>query len=383
MFEFLAKFNLFTSKKMEIESIPIKINFSQDYRNFSIEITDKTISFNSLFLGPESWQVKNKNNLFESIKKIHTQKLGRKSDIVSKINIGENAKPFENVKKAFYIWREDIKSAFRDIMDFNKQIRRDYKKDNLKSYPKSVSKRIRKLIKIHEQYFIHWRDLDNLGINIILNNTPLLDHFIRKYATVNTQSYEIYSPLQSTDTLLATILVLNDKMARSYYKVLKTKNEIKKNLRKTLLHDFKSDKLDLEYKNMFNSEDWDIHFEDSYRVFFQNQEDLTELYGDSVCNFQTFEKSKKFLKKLATVIWLYYEINIDIPSIRPGMGGDVDIAWKNDEFQLLLSIPEEENELAGLYGDNYSDDTIELDFDIREPNLEIIKWLKKRYSKNG
>lgn len=90
------------------------------------------------------------------------------------------------------------------------------------------------------------------------------------------------------------------------------------------------------------------------------------------------KKVKLFLVKLFEDLLRLYNIKPEFPMIFSGIDGDVDLEWKNDNFQLLLSIPEGD-ELAGLYGNNYGDDEIKIDFDVKTPNLELYEWIKRQF----
>jgi len=97
-------------------------------------------------------------------------------------------------------------------------------------------------------------------------------------------------------------------------------------------------------------------------------------------NIETLEKVKSFLISLIKNLRIHHNLEIDLPMIFPNTNGDIrdiDIEWKNDNFQLLISIPENK-ELAGLYGNNYAEDEIEFDFDITKINVKLLLWLKKQ-----
>lgn len=94
---------------------------------------------------------------------------------------------------------------------------------------------------------------------------------------------------------------------------------------------------------------------------------------------EKFKKAKSFLISLIQDFWMLYNLELDLPMIFPGIDGDIDIEWKNKKFQLLISIPEKDDNLAGLYGSDYAEDEIELDFDSTKKNLRLLSWLKRNY----
>lgn len=100
-------------------------------------------------------------------------------------------------------------------------------------------------------------------------------------------------------------------------------------------------------------------------------------------NTETLERIKSFLISLIKDLRIHHNLELDIPMIFPSIEGDIrdiDIEWKNDKFQLLITIPES-LELAGMYGNNYAEDEIQFAFDITKPNVKLLLWLKKQISK--
>ncbi len=94
---------------------------------------------------------------------------------------------------------------------------------------------------------------------------------------------------------------------------------------------------------------------------------------------ETFRRATAFLKSLVEDFWLLFNYKLESPLILPGINGEIDIEWKNDKFQLLISIPEDESELAGLYGSDYEDDEIEHDFlNYGDVNIRLLAWLKRQ-----
>ncbi len=93
---------------------------------------------------------------------------------------------------------------------------------------------------------------------------------------------------------------------------------------------------------------------------------------------ESLERAKNFIISLKKDFLRLYNLELESPMIFPGIKGDVDLEWKNDKFQLLISIPEDKNELAGLYGNNYGENEIELDFYINKQNSKLLSWLKRQ-----
>ena len=96
---------------------------------------------------------------------------------------------------------------------------------------------------------------------------------------------------------------------------------------------------------------------------------------------ETVNRAKKFLISLVQDFQILYNLELDIPMIFPGIDGDIDIEWKNDKSQLLISVPENKESLAGLYGSDYVEDEIQIDFDITEKNTRLLSWLERQKKK--
>lgn len=69
-------------------------------------------------------------------------------------------------------------------------------------------------------------------------------------------------------------------------------------------------------------------------------------------------------------------IQLPLPILFPGMEGDIDIEWITKDFRLLISIPENKKELAGLYGRRKSGSEIKLSFKFNKIYKELIEWLR-------
>ena len=89
----------------------------------------------------------------------------------------------------------------------------------------------------------------------------------------------------------------------------------------------------------------------------------------------TINRAISFLKKLAYSLWKINQTIIEIPKIQPGPSGSIDICWKTPTFQLLINFPEEENEPASYYGDDYGSNTTEGQFDGSKMDQVFLFWL--------
>lgn len=84
-----------------------------------------------------------------------------------------------------------------------------------------------------------------------------------------------------------------------------------------------------------------------------------------------------FLSKLYDKFQLKYKTYLPRPYLFPGDEGSLNIEWKNDNFDLLITIPEEITELAGLYGINSMKNEVKYNFKIFKIKKELLSWLKE------
>ena len=81
----------------------------------------------------------------------------------------------------------------------------------------------------------------------------------------------------------------------------------------------------------------------------------------------TIERAKEFLKNFILDYHELYGELLPKPFIVPGIDGDIDLEWDNDDFYLLLSVPKKENDLIGAYGEiKRNGSKIRLDFDVHQ-----------------
>ncbi len=72
--------------------------------------------------------------------------------------------------------------------------------------------------------------------------------------------------------------------------------------------------------------------------------------GSPAYKEETWTCARDFLEDNMTRIWKEHKVVIDVPRIRPGPDGSIDIQWHNDKRHLLLNIPEDVTEPATYYG---------------------------------
>ena len=214
---------------------------------------------------------------------------------------------------------------------------------------------------------------------VVLKHTYIIDDFIRREAVVEGGSYALQTPHGSLDTLYPLFYKMHEKINKVYEKKIPTKSIINKQMVDGFLEVFKgktvyNEQLEKKKKEMLKKIKNQINIK---IIDIALLEDDWDGYGYKAYLMKTLKKAKYFLLSLREYFWALYQQELRLPLIYPGINGDIDIEWKNNKFQLLISIPESE-ELAGLYGNDYGDDEIKIDFDINTPNLGLLAWLKRQ-----
>jgi len=365
---------------------PIKITVSHDkeaYGHIMIEFTKKKSEFNRYFLGTSKEAKSNRNLLFEAIKNLHWEKLKYKTSLIRRINVGFDSYPFEKVRKAFYIWRMKEKDAFKDIMDYRNQIRREYNKRRRKFEKLSVEEKLRlkdmkrKLLNVYSIYYIPRKELDDLTLNLVLEYNKLIDDYIEEKAILERGSYQLYN----IELLEPVLLDINVKINRVYENKLPTRELINEKLKLGILEEFKRDKnyfRDLMERGRKLEKDLDVLFKKASGEIL-NLEENWDNAGAKPYKLKTLERTRAFLDLLLFSFLDLCDIRLDFPKIQPGLEGDIDLEWRLKKFRLLISIPEDIEEKAGAYGDNYGESKIKINFNPEKLNSELLLWLRKQY----
>ena len=380
--------NLLKDNTFETIKIPISIKIwrkIQKKGHIAIEFVDNKDQFNSYFIGNTKWAKRNKQNLINTIKGLNKDRLGlHNTELIAKINIGQNAFPFENVKDAFFIWRNTPESAYKDIMQFRQQLKTQYRTINLYDFPKNQQKEIIKIreemLKPYDLYYIPKKDLDMLTMNLVLHLTRLIDDYIRPKVIIERGSYSIKTPDGSSELLYPILYDINLKINKVYKKKIPTKYIINEEVKEGFYEEFTTPFeyiKEMEERGIKLVETLSEHIKKRMNKILELRDNWNG-EGSKSYNAETLKKAKRFLISLIKDFWMLYNLELDIPMIFPGIAGDIDIEWKNKKFQLLISIPEKDEKLSGLYGSDYAEDEIELDFDITKTNLRLLSWLKRQ-----
>lgn len=98
--------------------------------------------------------------------------------------------------------------------------------------------------------------------------------------------------------------------------------------------------------------------------------------GSKGYKIETWRKLESFLINLNRRANLQYTFQLKTPQIYPGTDGGIDLHWKEDNYELFLSIPEEDDDVISYYGDDYGNYVLEGSSDINDVDV-ILSWLKK------
>ena len=214
-----------------------------------------------------------------------------------------------------------------------------------------------------------------------MENTYLIDDFIKEKAIVKESSYSLTTPRGSSDLLYPILYDLNLKINEVYKKKIPTKELMKEKVKKGFFEVFKKPEeyyIDWKKKEKMLNDKINNKFDSIIKEILDLREDW-DGYGAKSYKIKTINRCKTFLHSLLSDFIILFNLELDFPLILPGINGDIDLEWKTNKFHLLISIPESDQELAGAYGTNYVDDDIKIDFDLDKPNIQLLAWLGRQY----
>ena len=232
---------------------PIQIQIWKNNHSYGdISISGIDNKFNNFFLGSEKWQMDNRKILNKLLKVIPKQKLGKKSNLINKINVGFNAFPFDNVKSCFYIWRNKVEDAYRDIMKFRAQLRKDRNKllEEATSLEEKqeLSELLDEMLTPFEEFYLPRERIDGLTINLILKHTHIMDEYLDKSAKISRGSYILETDVGVSNTLFENLVDFHRKFNHIYKNRIPTQAEIDKKVQEGFLEEFKVDTSDFFQK---------------------------------------------------------------------------------------------------------------------------------------
>lgn len=96
--------------------------------------------------------------------------------------------------------------------------------------------------------------------------------------------------------------------------------------------------------------------------------------GSKSYKLETWLKTKNVLLKIARDFYNHSSLILPTPYINPSASGAFDLHWKTNYFELLLRIPEEDDNPISYYGDNYK--KIKIRGTLEVSKLQpLIEWI--------
>jgi len=91
---------------------------------------------------------------------------------------------------------------------------------------------------------------------------------------------------------------------------------------------------------------------------------------------EVWSSATNFLWQLAEWAYIHLKLIIPVPRILPSDEGSIDLHWKTDKYELLVSIPSNTDEAIDYYGDNYKEvSPIRSCQEAEEPYKVIASWI--------
>ncbi len=108
---------------------------------------------------------------------------------------------------------------------------------------------------------------------------------------------------------------------------------------------------------------------------FLEYEDNWDGEGSKNYKRETLDKFYQFLINFSKEFYRKNKKRLIAPYINPGMDGGIDLHWKTENFELLLSVPERDDVPISYYGDDYKINIIKGTLNIDNFGV-LISWLK-------
>lgn len=101
----------------------------------------------------------------------------------------------------------------------------------------------------------------------------------------------------------------------------------------------------------------------------------------------TLNRAITFLNRCRDLFSKTSGIGLPLPEILPGAKRSIDLHWKDKKFELLMTIPENPEEQASFYGDNYKDSKLKGALKIEDRHsiagIRLLVWIKERLSSDS
>lgn len=97
--------------------------------------------------------------------------------------------------------------------------------------------------------------------------------------------------------------------------------------------------------------------------------------GSTGYSEDTLNRAFAFLSTHVEGLWGKYGLSSPIPRIAPGPNGSIDLHWKQPSWELLVNIPEDANQVATFYGDDYGVQKIRGSLHQSGFHWKIAAWL--------
>ena len=100
--------------------------------------------------------------------------------------------------------------------------------------------------------------------------------------------------------------------------------------------------------------------------------------GSKAITVEVWNYTTTLLRKILYNLW-YNGFNVSIPLVLPNTDGSFDIDWETKEFELLITIPSNREELIHIYGEKSGYPEYELEARINHELVQgvIVEWMKK------
>ncbi|WP_371804797.1 hypothetical protein [Candidatus Lokiarchaeum ossiferum] len=376
-------------RSMKVINLPILISIkdiNKPSAKISMQLDDNDQGFQQYYVGHEKFQIANQQDLITNIEGLIRKRGENNTTLFEHINLGENSSDFNDFNDCFYIWRRSEKKAIFHLLKSKKKL---FDKINLMAQYPIPNEKIRLKIKRYKRilnyannkYFTPKGFLDTFSLSIFLKKYQLLDKWLKNEHGAKAGSYIIPA---SQGELLDEVVI---SFARKFNSVMKkgkiptineTRTKISKGVNKVFSLNPNEDLMDEipSYSKL-------LSYVKEKEIEILSLEPEWNGKGSVSYELSTYNRAKSFLFKLVADLWKLCDLDIEMPSIFPGREGDIDLEWDLEDFQLIISISNQTDELSGIFGENrLTESELLIDFDDTfsdQKYIDLLNWIKENH----
>lgn len=100
-------------------------------------------------------------------------------------------------------------------------------------------------------------------------------------------------------------------------------------------------------------------------------------YGAEPIESETLDRAFELLRRILKSLWDEEIFDVPLPRIQPVPDSSIDLNWMTEDFELLVNIPANGDQIVCIYGEHvgHPEDLIEHRGNYNLVDITLIKWL--------